>query len=139
ARARSHSSTTISRRSTSSRSSPPSLPRSTASPSRVESICGRGRAPRNRERPRAAGEKLGPEVAMRVAVTGGSGKLGRAVVDELLAHEDEVVNLDRGRSADPRAALTRGGLTDPGPPLHALPTIAGRHEGVRCVGPRAAL
>ena len=31
----------------------------------------------------------------RVAVTGGSGKLGRAVVSDLLAHGWDVVNLDQ--------------------------------------------
>nr|MBA2316103.1 NAD(P)-dependent oxidoreductase [Chloroflexota bacterium] len=40
---------------------------------------------------------------MRVAVTGGSGKLGRAVVEDLLAHEYEVVNLDLVPSRDTRA------------------------------------
>ena len=67
---------------------------------------------------------------MRVAVTGGSGKLGRAVVDELLAHEYEVVNLDLVPSADPRAAFTRVDFTDFGQTLQALTAIDGRYEGV---------
>ena len=37
---------------------------------------------------------------MRVAVTGGSGKLGRAVVAELLAHGNDVLDLDLQRPRD---------------------------------------
>ncbi len=76
---------------------------------------------------------------MRVAVTGGSGKLGRAVVDELLAHEYEVVNLDRVPSADPRAAFTRVDFTDFGQTLQALTAIDGRYEGVDGVVHLAAI
>jgi len=76
---------------------------------------------------------------MRVAVTGGSGKLGRAVVDELLAHEYEVVNLDRVPSADPRASFTRVDFTDFGQTLQALTAIDGRYEGVDGVVHLAAI
>jgi len=71
---------------------------------------------------------------MRVAVTGGSGKLGRAVVDDLLAYQYEVVNLDLVPSRDPRAPFTRIDFTDFGQTDQALTGIDGRHEGVDGVG-----
>ena len=49
---------------------------------------------------------------MRVIVTGGSGKLGRAVVVELMDHGHEVWNYDTVPSRDPRARFTRVDLTD---------------------------
>jgi nucleoside-diphosphate-sugar epimerase len=60
----------------------------------------------------------------RIAVTGGSGKLGRAVVEDLLAHSYDVVNLDvapppRGQGA----GFTRIDLTDYGQVVDALTTI----------------
>lgn len=57
---------------------------------------------------------------MRIAVTGGSGKLGRAVVTDLLAHGHEVLNLDRVPSLDPVAPFTRIDLTDLGQVADAL-------------------
>ena len=48
---------------------------------------------------------------MRVVVTGGSGKLGRAVVGELIDHGHEVWNVDLAASRDPRARFTRVDLT----------------------------
>lgn len=76
---------------------------------------------------------------MRVAVTGGSGKLGRAVVDELLAHEYDVVNLDRVPSQDQRAPFTRVDFTDFGETVQALTAIDGRHDGVDAVVHLAAI
>ena len=50
---------------------------------------------------------------MRIVVTGGSGKLGRAAVAELLAHGHEVWNADIAPSRDATAArFTRTDLTD---------------------------
>ena len=52
---------------------------------------------------------------MRIMVTGGSGKLGRAVVRDLLDHGHEVWNVDLVPSRDPAAAearFTRVDLTD---------------------------
>jgi nucleoside-diphosphate-sugar epimerase len=43
---------------------------------------------------------------MRVVVTGGSGKVGRAVVRELLARGHEVLNVDR-TPPDPTGAAAR--------------------------------
>ena len=49
---------------------------------------------------------------MRVAVTGSSGKLGRAVVDDLLEHEWEVIALDRVPSPRPDVISAVVDLTD---------------------------
>jgi nucleoside-diphosphate-sugar epimerase len=76
---------------------------------------------------------------MRVAVTGGSGKLGRAVVDELLAHQYEVVNLDLVPSRDPRAPFTRIDFTDFGQTFQALTAVDGRYEQVDGVVHLAAI
>jgi nucleoside-diphosphate-sugar epimerase len=75
----------------------------------------------------------------RVAVTGGSGKLGRATVAELLAHGWEVVNLD---IAAPREALcpyTRVDLTDFGQAVQALTAIDARYSGVDALVHLAAI
>jgi nucleoside-diphosphate-sugar epimerase len=55
-----------------------------------------------------------------VAVTGGSGKLGRAVVGELLDHGYDVVNLDAVAPREPRCPFTRVDLTDFGQAVEAL-------------------
>jgi nucleoside-diphosphate-sugar epimerase len=65
---------------------------------------------------------------MRIAVTGGSGKLGRAVVDELLAHDHQVANLDRVPSPDTRATFTRIDLTDFGQTAGALSGVDDRYD-----------
>jgi len=49
---------------------------------------------------------------MRIIVTGGSGKLGRAVVAELLDHGHEVWNVDLVLSREPATRFTRIDLTD---------------------------
>jgi len=71
-------------------------------------------------------------------VTGGSGKLGRAVVDELLVHEHEVVNLDRVPSTDSRASFTRVDFTDFGQTAGALTAVDDRHDGLDAVFERLA-
>jgi nucleoside-diphosphate-sugar epimerase len=76
---------------------------------------------------------------MRIAVTGGSGKLGRAVVSELLDNDYEVVNLDRVPSKDPRAAFTRIAFTDFGETVQALTAIDSRYERVDGVVHLAAI
>ena len=67
---------------------------------------------------------------MRVAVTGGSGKLGRAVVADLVANDHDVLNLDIQAPRDPKIPYTRVDFTDFGQTLEALLRIDGRHEGV---------
>lgn len=64
-----------------------------------------------------------------VAVTGGSGKLGRAVVRDLLAHGYDVVILDQVAPADHRERFTRVDLTDYGQVLGALSGIDDRTQG----------
>jgi len=60
---------------------------------------------------------------MKVVVTGGSGKLGRAVLRDLLEHGHEVLNVDRVPPAHPLAPSTPflpAELTDFGQTLEAL-------------------
>jgi nucleoside-diphosphate-sugar epimerase len=87
----------------------------------------------------------------RVAVTGGSGKLGRAVVAELLEHGWEVHNLDQAPPPSrpqppfppdpvrPSAAFTRVDLTDYGQTVEALTAIDDRHRGLDAVVHLAAV
>jgi len=49
---------------------------------------------------------------MRIVVTGGSGKLGRATVADLVAHGHEVWNVDTAPPRDQVARFTRVDLTD---------------------------
>jgi nucleoside-diphosphate-sugar epimerase len=71
----------------------------------------------------------------RIAVTGGSGKLGRAVVADLTAHGNEVVNLD---VAAPRPAL-KIDLTDYGQTVEALTAIDDRYDKIDAVVHLAAI
>ena len=71
----------------------------------------------------------------RIAVTGGSGKLGRAVIADLTAHGNEVVNLD---VAAPRPAL-RIDLTDYGQTVEALTAIDDRYDRIDAVVHLAAV
>jgi nucleoside-diphosphate-sugar epimerase len=57
---------------------------------------------------------------MRVLVTGGSGKLGRAVVDELVLSGHDVVNVDAVRPEPGRSAYVHIDLTDYGQVLEAI-------------------
>ena len=69
-----------------------------------------------------------------VAVTGGSGKLGRAVVAALIVEGWTVVNFDRVPSPDSRAHFIRTDLTDYGQVVEALSGIDEVHSGVNAVG-----
>ncbi|AGZ44327.1 NAD-dependent epimerase/dehydratase family protein [Actinoplanes friuliensis] len=71
----------------------------------------------------------------RIAVTGGSGKLGRAVVADLEAHGNEVFNLD---VAAPRPAL-KIDLTDYGQTVEALTRIDDRYDKIDAVVHLAAI
>ena len=74
-------------------------------------------------------------MSRRIAVTGGSGKLGRAVVADLLAHGDEVFNLD---VAADRSAI-RVDLTDYGQVVEALTRIDDRYDSVDALVHLAAI
>lgn len=75
----------------------------------------------------------------RVVVTGGSGKLGRAVVADLVEHGYDVVNVD---AVPPREALcpyTRIDLRDYGQVYEALSRIDDRYDRVDAVVHLAAI
>jgi UDP-glucose 4-epimerase len=67
---------------------------------------------------------------MRIAVTGGSGKLGRTVVRTLRSEGHEVVNLDQ---AGDRDTVTRVDLTDFGQVIDAIGGVDDRHRGVDAI------
>jgi nucleoside-diphosphate-sugar epimerase len=72
---------------------------------------------------------------MRIAVTGGTGKLGRAVVAGLRASGDEVINLD---AAAERPDI-RIDLTDYGQTVEALTAIDDRYDSIDAVVHLAAI
>lgn len=76
---------------------------------------------------------------MRVVVTGGSGKLGRAVVDELAAHGHDVANVDLVPPRNQRNPFTRIALTDFGQVVEALSRIDSRYDRVDAVVHLAAI
>ena len=77
----------------------------------------------------------------RVAVTGGSGKLGRFAVAELLGHGWSVVNLDRVPPAEPLPGETfiRIEFTDYGQAAEALTAIDDSYRGVDALVHLAAI
>lgn len=77
----------------------------------------------------------------RVAVTGGSGKLGRFAVAELLGHGWQVVNLDRVPPSGPLPGeeFVRIEFTDYGQAVEALTAIDGTYRGVDAVVHLAAI
>jgi nucleoside-diphosphate-sugar epimerase len=75
----------------------------------------------------------------RVAVTGGSGKLGRAVVRDLLGHGWDVHVLDRVPPDPELASWTRIDLTDYGQVVEAITAIDDRHDGLDAVVHLAAI
>lgn len=75
----------------------------------------------------------------RVAVTGGSGKLGRAVVAHLLDHGWEVVTLDRLPANPQRGDFVRVDLTNYGQAAEALSAVDDRYQGVDALVHLAAI
>ena len=74
---------------------------------------------------------------MRVAVTGGSGKLGRAVVADLLDHDVQVVTLDQ--RPGPRGDFVRIDLGDYGAVVDALTGTDDRYDKLDAVVHLAAI
>ncbi len=74
----------------------------------------------------------------RVVVTGGSGKLGRACVADLVDHGWEVVNVDRAPSPQPVCPFLRVDLTDFGQTVEALSVNDG-YRGVDALVHLAAI
>ena len=75
----------------------------------------------------------------RVAVTGGSGKLGRAVVRDLVEHGYQVVNLDRVPSPDAGGEFVKVDFTDYGQTVSALLGVDDRYDRVDAVVHLAAI
>jgi nucleoside-diphosphate-sugar epimerase len=75
----------------------------------------------------------------RVIVTGGSGKVGRACVAELLRHGYEVFNVDRARPAKAISPFTQVDLTDFGQTMEALSEIDDLYRGIDAVVHLAAI
>ena len=76
---------------------------------------------------------------MQVVVTGGSGKLGRAVIDELIAHGHDVANVDVAPPREQRSSFTRIDLTDFGQMVEAFSGIDSRYDRVDAVVHLAAI
>jgi nucleoside-diphosphate-sugar epimerase len=75
----------------------------------------------------------------RVVVTGGSGKVGRACVEDLLGHGYEVINVDAVAPREQRCPFTQLDVADFGQTVEALSGIDGRHRGVDAVVHLAAI
>jgi len=75
----------------------------------------------------------------RIIVTGGSGKIGRAAIRELLEHGYEPINLDTVPSSDPVAPFTRTDLTDLGQTIDSFLSINKVHDGMDAVIHLAAI
>ena len=75
----------------------------------------------------------------RIAVTGGSGKLGRAVVRHLVEEGHQVWNLDRVPSPDGLAPFIRVDLSDSGQAFEALHSTNDRYDGLDAVVHLAAI
>ena len=75
----------------------------------------------------------------RIGVTGGSGKLGRAVVVHLKESGYEVVNLDRTPSVDQNAPYVKVDFTDYGQTFEALHGIDDRYDHLDAVVHLAAI
>ena len=74
-----------------------------------------------------------------VVVTGSSGKLGTAVVTDLVAHDWEVVAVDRVPSPNADVASSVVELTDFGQAVEALGGIDERHNGIDALVHLAAI
>jgi nucleoside-diphosphate-sugar epimerase len=78
-------------------------------------------------------------IMTHVVLTGGSGKLGRACLAELLEHGYSVTNVDLVRPADDPCPFVRADLTDMGQAMEVLHQVDDRHERVGAVVHLAAV
>lgn len=76
---------------------------------------------------------------VQVVLTGGSGKLGRACLADLLDHGYSVTNVDLVRPPDDPSPFVRADLTDMGQAMEALHQVDDRHRGVDAVVHLAAV
>ena len=76
---------------------------------------------------------------VRVVVTGGSGKVGRACVDELLRHGYDVVNVDTMPAAVEKCPFVRADLTDFGQTLEVLSDVDDRLRDIDALVHLAAI
>jgi nucleoside-diphosphate-sugar epimerase len=75
----------------------------------------------------------------QVVLTGGSGKLGRACLSELLEHGYSVTNVDLVRPPDDPCPFVRADLADMGQAMEVLHQVDDRHRGVDAVVHLAAV
>ena len=75
----------------------------------------------------------------RIAVTGGSGKAGRACVRDLIAHGYDVLNIDSVRPAEPISPFIAAQLTDYGQTIDALSGVDFGKPGIDAVVHLAAI
>jgi nucleoside-diphosphate-sugar epimerase len=76
---------------------------------------------------------------VQVVLTGGSGKLGRACLADLLDHGYSVTNVDLAPPPDDLSPFVRADLTDMGQAMEALHQVDDRHDGVDAVVHLAAV
>jgi nucleoside-diphosphate-sugar epimerase len=76
---------------------------------------------------------------VQVVLTGGSGKLGRACLADLIDHGYSVTNVDLVRPPDDPSPFVRADLTDMGQAMEALHQVDDRHRGVDAVVHLAAV
>lgn len=74
-----------------------------------------------------------------VVVSGGSGKLGRAVVRDLVENGHDVINVDLVPSSDDVATLVRADLEDGGETFEVLSSVDDRISGIDAVVHLAAI
>jgi nucleoside-diphosphate-sugar epimerase len=74
-----------------------------------------------------------------VVLTGGSGKLGRVCLSDLLEHGYQVTNVDLVRPPDDSCPFVRADLTDMGQTMEVLHQVDDRHRGVDAVVHLAAI
>ena len=67
-------------------------------------------------------------MAKRIMFTGGSGKAGRHVVQYLVEHGDQVLNLDTAPLDNPKVRTLKTDITDSGQVFNALSSYMGLHE-----------